>query len=137
MDDASLLIPEKNDADRVSEFYNVSKWAENSQLLGNMARTKELVFHRLNAESYLPLAELLDIENVLLAKLSVWLHYDFGLTLIMHCVYAINMLYSHSTEEIGFVSRTITKRVCMHDENNFLAHFMRPRGLQGYLSVSW
>ena len=46
-DDASLLVPEKNDAER--EFLNVRKWANDNKFMVNMAKTKEIVFHRPNA----------------------------------------------------------------------------------------
>ena len=52
-DDASRLVPEKNDVGLEPEFLNVTKWASENKLMVNMAKTKELVFHRPNARNYL------------------------------------------------------------------------------------
>ena len=51
-DDASILVPEKCDIDIMLEFKNVLKWANNNKLTINMAKTKELVFHKPNARNY-------------------------------------------------------------------------------------
>ena len=48
------------------------------KLMVNMARTKELVFHRPNARNYLPPPELPGIVRVICAKLGVWLQDDLG-----------------------------------------------------------
>ena len=78
-DNASLLGPEKNDVGLETEFLNVTKWANENKLMVNMAKTKELVFHRLNARNYLLPPELPGIERVICAKLlGVWLHDDLG-----------------------------------------------------------
>ena len=75
------MLREKNSADLESEFHNVSKWAKDDKLLINMAKIKELVFHRLNAKNYLPPAELPGTVRVLFAKLlSVWLQDDLGVS---------------------------------------------------------
>ena len=68
-DDASLLVPEKNDADLEREFLNVRKWSNDNKLMVNMAKTKEIVFHRPNARNYLPPAELPGSERVMFAKM--------------------------------------------------------------------
>ena len=79
-DDASLLIPEKCDIDSTLEFQNMLKWAINNKFTINMARTKELVFHRPNARNYLPSVALPGIDRVICAKpLAVWLQDDLGL----------------------------------------------------------
>ena len=50
-----------------------------TKLLVNMAKTKELVFHRPNGRNYLPPAEMSGIERALCAKLlCVWLQDDRG-----------------------------------------------------------
>ena len=78
-DDASLLVPETNDADLERKFLNVMKWANDNKLMVNMAKTKEIVFQRPNARNYLPPAELSGIERVMFAKmLGVWLQDDIG-----------------------------------------------------------
>ena len=46
VDDSSLLVPEKYDVDLSEELQNVLKWAEPNKMQGNMAETKEIVFHR-------------------------------------------------------------------------------------------
>ena len=48
--DVSLLVREKNDADLEREFFNVRKWANDNKLMANTAKTKEIVFHRPNAQ---------------------------------------------------------------------------------------
>ena len=66
-DDASLFVPEKCDIDITLEFRNVLKWAINNKLTINMAKTKELVFHRPNARNYLPPVALHGIEKIICA----------------------------------------------------------------------
>ena len=45
----------------------------------NMSRTKEIVFHQPSPRNYLPPAEILGIERVIIAKLlGVWLQPDLG-----------------------------------------------------------
>ena len=74
-DDATLLAPEKNDADLEWEFLNIRKLSNDNKLMVNMAKTKEIVFHRPNARNYL----LPGIERVMLAKLlGVWVQDDLG-----------------------------------------------------------
>ena len=79
-DDASLLVPEKCDTDITSEFQNVLKWAINNKLTINMAKTKELVFHKTNARNYLPPVALPGIKKVICAKLrGVWFQEDLDM----------------------------------------------------------
>ena len=74
------MVPEKNDVGLETEFLNVTKWANENKLMINMAKTKELIFHRPNARNYLP-PELPCIERVICAKLlGVWLQDDLGTT---------------------------------------------------------
>ena len=68
-DDASLLVPEKDDAHLEREFVNVRKWANDNKLMVNMAKTNEILFHRPNARNYLPPVELPGIEKVMFAKM--------------------------------------------------------------------
>ena len=93
-DDASLLVPEKNDADLEREFVNVTKWANDNKLMVNMAKTKEIVFHWPNARNYLPPAELPGIERVMFAKmLGVWLQNDLGFR--THIDYIMHICNQH------------------------------------------
>ena len=46
----------------------------------NLAKTKELVFHRPNVRNYLAPSELPGLERILCAKLlGVWLQHDLGM----------------------------------------------------------
>ena len=73
------MMRDLNYADLEREFLNVRKWANDNKLMVNMAKTKEIVFHRPNARNYLPPAELPGIERVMFAKLlGVWLQDDLG-----------------------------------------------------------
>ena len=51
VDDSSLLVPEKCDIDISEELQNVHKWADENKLKINLAKTKELVFHRPNVRT--------------------------------------------------------------------------------------
>ena len=74
-----FLVPEKYDVDLSEELRNVLKWAEHNNMQVNMARTREIVFHRPNARNVLLSSELPGIERVLCAKLlSVWLQANMG-----------------------------------------------------------
>ena len=56
---------------------HVLKWAEHNKMQVNMAKTKEIVFHRPNSRNVLFPSELPGIERVLCAKfLGVWLPAD-------------------------------------------------------------
>ena len=73
-DDSSLLVPENHNVGLYDELQNVLKWAEVNKMQVNMAKTKEIVFHRPNARNILFPFELPGIERVLCAKLlGVWL----------------------------------------------------------------
>ena len=100
-DDASLLVPEQNDADLESMVHIVSKWAKDNKLLINIAKTKELVFHWPNARNCLQPAELPGIESVVCATLlDVWLqddlgfrkHIDYVLHICNQCAYLLSQL---------------------------------------------
>ena len=76
----TLLVPENHDDALYDELHNVLKWAEVNKLQFNMAKTKEIVFHRPNARNVLLPTELPGIERVLCAKLfGVWLQADMGM----------------------------------------------------------
>ena len=71
-DDVSLLVPEKCHIDIMLEFSKcVLKWATNNKLTIQMAKTKELVFHRPNVRYYLPPIALPGIERVIYAAWSL------------------------------------------------------------------
>ena len=73
-DDSRLLVPENHDVGLYNELQNVLKWAEANKMQVNMAKTKEIVFHRPNAGNVLLPSELPGIERVLCAKLlGIWL----------------------------------------------------------------
>ena len=79
-DDSSLLVPEKYDVDLFEALRNVLKWSEHNKMQVNMAKTKQIVFHRSNARNVLFPSELPDIERVLCAKLlGVWLQADMDM----------------------------------------------------------
>ena len=89
-DDSSLLVAEKCDIEISEELENIHKWADENKnkLKINLAKTKELVFHRLNVRNYLAPSELPGLEQILCAKLlGVWLQHDVGMrsTLTMYC----------------------------------------------------
>ena len=84
-----------------TEFQNVLKWAKDNKLKLNLAKTKELVFHRPNARNYLPPEELPGVERVLYAKLlGVWLkgdlstrkHVDYILHICNQRIYLLSQL---------------------------------------------
>ena len=50
-DDASLLVPERIDVDTSEEFSHIIKWSLDNKLTVNLAKTKEIVFHRLNPKN--------------------------------------------------------------------------------------
>ena len=51
-DVASLLVPERTDVQINVEFYKVAAWASENKLVINMAKTKEIVFHRHRPKIY-------------------------------------------------------------------------------------
>ena len=73
------MVREKCDVDMLDEFQHVLNWAVTNKLIINMCKTKELVFHRLNARNKLTPSELPGMERVLCAKLlGVWLQSDLA-----------------------------------------------------------
>ena len=89
-DDSSLLVPENHDVGLYDELNNVLKNSEVNKIHINMAKTKEIVFHRPNARNVLLPSELPAIERVLFAKLlGVWLQADMGMK--THVVHICNL----------------------------------------------
>ena len=62
---SSLLVPEKYDVDLSEELQNVLKWSKHNKMQVNMAKTKEIVFHRPNDRNVLFPSELHGNEKVL------------------------------------------------------------------------
>ena len=62
--DVLLLVPQKNDVEMTDEFSNIIHWSADNKLTVNLAKTKEIVFHRPNPRNYLPPAELNGIESL-------------------------------------------------------------------------
>lgn len=68
-DDTTLLVPEHTDVQLEEEFAALKAWAENNKMILNVLKTKEIVFHRPDARSYIPPSKLTDIERVNCIKL--------------------------------------------------------------------
>ena len=78
-DDASLLVPERTDADMSEECHHIMKCPLDNKLTVNLAKTKEIVFHTQNRKNYLSQKELEGIERVEINKLLVvWLQSYMG-----------------------------------------------------------
>ena len=78
-DDASLFVPERTDADMSEEFSHIIKWSSGNKLIVNLAKTKDIVFHRPNPKNYLSPKELKGVERIEVDKLfGVWLQSDMG-----------------------------------------------------------
>ena len=78
-DDASLLVPERTDVDMSEEFNHIMKWSSDNKLIVNLAKTKEIVFHRPNPKNYLYPKKLKGVERVEVAKfLGIRLQSDMG-----------------------------------------------------------
>ena len=74
-----LLVPERTDVDMPEEFSHIMKRSSDNKLVVNLAKTKEIVFHRPNPNNYLSPKELEGVERVEVAKLlGVWLQSDLG-----------------------------------------------------------
>ena len=83
-------MPENANIDINVEFEHVLKWASDNKLTVNMAKTKEIVFHRPNPKNFVAPNEIQGIERVLFAKLlGVWLQPDLGTK--KHCDYVLNI----------------------------------------------
>jgi hypothetical protein len=68
-DDTNLLVPEHTDVSLEDEFAELKRWAETNQMILNLLKTKEVVFHRPNPNLYIPPVPLNDIERVKSVKL--------------------------------------------------------------------
>ena len=74
------MVPENHDVGLYDDLQKVPKWAEVNKMLVNIAKTKEIMFHRPNARNVLLPSELPAIERFLFAKLlGVWLQADMGM----------------------------------------------------------
>ena len=62
-DDASLLVSERTVVDMSEEFSHIMKWSLDNKLTVNLAKTKEIVFHRPNPKNYLSPKELKGVER--------------------------------------------------------------------------
>lgn len=45
-DDTSLLVPQHSSVSLEAEFTHISNWSDSNKLKINMAKTKEIIFHR-------------------------------------------------------------------------------------------
>jgi len=52
-DDTNLLVASDSDVDLLEEFNYVKHWAEENRMVMNIAKTKEIVFKRLNPMLYI------------------------------------------------------------------------------------
>ena len=68
-DDANLLVPKKTGVQINDEFDKVVAWASENELGINMAKTKEIVFHKSRSKNLLLPTTLPGIEGILAAKL--------------------------------------------------------------------
>ena len=74
------MVPENHDVGLYDELQNVLKGAEVNKIQVNLAKTKEIVFHRPNARNVLLPSELPGIERVPCVKLvGVWMQADMGM----------------------------------------------------------
>lgn len=76
-DDATLIAPEKSDTDISDEFSNVLSWATANKMTVNMAKTKEIVFHRPHPSKPPSPPPITGVERIMLCKLlGVTLQHD-------------------------------------------------------------
>jgi hypothetical protein len=68
-DDTNLLVPEHTDVSLEDEFAELKRWADTNNMILNLPKTKEIVFHRPNPNLYIPPVPLNDIERVKSVKL--------------------------------------------------------------------
>ena len=79
-DDASLLVTEKTDVQINYEFDNVVAWASESKVGIDVAKTKEIVFHRPRPKNLLLSTTLPESERGMSAKqLGICLQSDLGM----------------------------------------------------------
>ena len=100
-DDATLLVPESSDIDITEEFEAVKQWANDNRMIINLAKTKEIVFHRPKPSRFIPPPCLNNVERVFCAKLlGVYIdstfrfseHVDFILRQCTQRMYALRTL---------------------------------------------
>ena len=68
-DDVTLLKPELFDLKLSEEFLNVQQWACNNNIVINLEKTKEIVFHKPNSHFFIMPPPLEETYQVLSAKL--------------------------------------------------------------------
>jgi hypothetical protein len=68
-DDNTLISSEHCDVDVGVEFDHIKLWAAKNNMLLNMQKTKEIVFHRPNPRSFISPSSIPSIDQVLEAKL--------------------------------------------------------------------
>ena len=68
-DDTSLLVPENSDVPMQDEFAHVQEWARSNKMIINLAKTKEIVFHRPHPNRFTLHPSFSEIEIVREAKL--------------------------------------------------------------------
>jgi len=77
-DDVDLLVPENSKVDITDEFEHIKKWANTNSMVINLAKTKEIVFHRPNPRNFVKPAAMDTIEQLTVAKiLGVFVHGGF------------------------------------------------------------
>ena len=100
-DDTSLLAPEHTDISLDDEFRHVLSWAHENRLKINNSKTKEIVFHQPNPRNFIKPDPILDIEQVISAKLLGFIcsetlnpaeHVDFVLSMCNQRLYLLNQL---------------------------------------------
>jgi len=68
-DDTNLLVPANSDIDIVQEFQHIKQWSMLNNMLINMSKTKEIVFHRPSIKHFLFPAPISNVAQVSSAKL--------------------------------------------------------------------
>ena len=109
-DDTYVLVPENTDVSLEDEFRNIIYWSELNKLLINLAKCKELVFHRPQTKSlFLPVA-LDGVEQVSSSKIlgiivtstmSFTDHVNWLLKLASQRLYLLNQLKKQGLDSTG------------------------------------
>ena len=118
-DDMTLMSPEHTDVDLATEFSAIYAWAKSNDMIINMSKTKELVFHRPSPRQIIYPRLLENIERVTACKhLGVFitdkLQFDccvkFILSQCSQRVYVLKVLHGQilSRECISFIFQVCT-----------------------------
>jgi len=100
-DDADLLVPENSKVDITDEFEHIKEWVDTNSMVINLAKTKEIVFHRPNPRNFVKPVAMDTIEQLTVAKiLGVFVHggfkcdnhVDFILSVCSQRVYLLKLL---------------------------------------------